>query len=120
MFPDQLSFFNGTLALRAQYDAVAALAASGIKPSNSKGFSLPSFRKALTLAYGAYPVVTCDSRGNIEGVTFCIGKDLKVMACPSATADECSASTLYLPASMTQGMVEARVAKQAAALRGSA
>lgn len=100
VFPDEFSFFNGTLALRAQYDAVTALAAAGLRPSNSKGFTLPAFRKAMTAAYGTYPAVSCDQSGNIEGVTWCISKNLTAIACPSATADDCSASTLYLPASM--------------------
>lgn len=100
LFPTEFAFFNGTLALRAQYDAVKALAAAGYKPSNSKGFTLSAFRKAMGAAYGTYPAVTCDKSGNIEGITWCIDKTLSAMPCPSATPDACSASTLYLPASM--------------------
>lgn len=102
VFPSELAFFNGTLAVRAAFDVVPALAKGGITPSNTKGFTLSAFRKAVAAAYGQYPSVQCDSAGNIGVVTYCVGKDLGLIACPPVTPDACSASTLYLPASMQQ------------------
>ncbi len=102
VFPKTHDFFNGTLALRAAFDAMPALAAAGIKPSNTASFTLSAFHAALTKAYGAAPVVACDSQGRIETITFCVSKALGVIACPPSTTDDCSASQVYLPASMTE------------------
>lgn len=101
VLPTQLTFFNTTLALRARYDIVAALAKAGIAPSNSQGFSINTYLNAIATAYGASGVVDCDSKGNIAGHTLCIGKNLKIQTCPSNQKNTCSANTLYLPATQT-------------------
>ncbi len=100
-FTSQLAFFNGTLALRSKYDAIPALAAAGITPSNTKTFTIQELRSALTTAYGQTAVVSCDSQGRILGLTYCISKGLEIMECPSATSDDCSSSTLTLPDQQT-------------------
>jgi ribonuclease T2 len=119
VFPTQHDFFNGTLAARTKYDPVAALAKAGIKPSNTKGFTLDAFRSAQSAAYGAYPSVQCDSQGRIEVVNFCLDKQMNAITCPSATPDQCSSSTIYLPASMAASQEEEEEPAAVATLRGA-
>jgi len=99
-FPSQLSFFNGTLSLRAKYDIVAALATAGIVPSNTVEFTLSAFNAALVAAYGHTALLTCDSQGRIETATFCVTKAGALMECPSTVPRKCSGGKAFLPASM--------------------
>ena len=100
IFPTQFDFFNNTLALRAKYDIVEALAAAKITPSNTRGFTLKDFNSALVSAYGYSALLTCDKQGRVETAVQCISKDLQLMDCPSNIPRACSYSTVYLPASM--------------------
>lgn len=65
VFRDQLSFMNGTLALRSAYDLTPALAAAGITPSATKGFSPAALQAAATAAFGFPVLPSCDKDGNI-------------------------------------------------------
>ena len=60
--------FNGTLTLRSRYNAIAALAKAGIRPSNSATFSITQFRDALQNAYGGNidVRVSCDANAAIQ------------------------------------------------------
>jgi ribonuclease T2 len=101
VYPTEHDFFAGALALLAKYNATEALATAGIVPSNTKGFTMPALKQAFSTAYGGAPMVTCNSQGHVEGLTICINKQtLAVETCPSTESDSCSASTLYLLASM--------------------
>lgn len=79
---------------------MSALARAGIRPSNTVGFTLQALKSALQAAYGIPAVVTCDSQGRIQEVWMCVAKSLGPAASCTGVADKCSASKLYLPASM--------------------
>lgn len=96
----ELDFFSTTLGLLGKYNTTQALAAASIYPSNTKGFSISAFHAATSKAWGAQAVVNCDNSGNIEEVAVCMDPNFNVIACPSTTTDDCSASTLYLPSSV--------------------
>jgi ribonuclease T2 len=113
VFPTELDFFNGTLALRAAYDIVPALAAAGISPSNTQGFTKSAFGAALKAAYGYTAVIVCDADGWISTAVQCIAKDLSLMACPSNVKSACTPSTVYLPNKMAAGRVRAPPAASA-------
>ena len=100
VFPDELSYFNGTLALPAQYNITSALAAHGIYPSNTKSFQLTAFNAALKAEYGQSAVLTCDSQHRIETAVQCISKSGAIMACPASVKGACSGGLAYLPSSM--------------------
>ncbi len=102
VLPTEQKYFGAALNMRSQYDAVAALAAQNIVPSNTQGFTLAQLKGALTSAYGSGIDVTvsCDSNGNIQELTSCFDTNLEPISCPSYADGGCTASTLYLPASM--------------------
>jgi hypothetical protein len=103
VLPTQLQFFSTALNLRAKYDVVRALNSAGFAPSNSVGFTLPQLRSSLHAAYGPQIDITvvCDDSGNIEQMTQCFLPSLLPMPCPSFAAGNCSASTLFLPFSIS-------------------
>lgn len=100
-YSGQLEYFSSALAVRQQWDPIAALASVGIVPSNTQGFTLSQMQNAMTQAYGAYGVVSCDSNGNIQASGVCVDKNLNIMPCPSNVKNVCTASTLYFPSSMS-------------------
>lgn len=100
VLPTELSYFSTALKLRSAYDPLAALATAGYNPSNTQGFSVAEFNAALKAQNGFAAAVSCDSSGNILETQVCIGKNLQPMACPASVTNSCSASTLYIPASM--------------------
>lgn len=102
ILPTEQKYFGAALNLRQQFDAVSALAAQNIVPSNTDGFSLSQLKSALTSAYGSGIDVTvsCDSKGYIQELTSCFDLNLEPIACPSYADGGCTASTLYLPSSM--------------------
>ncbi len=64
------------------------------------GVFMQQFNKAVNDAYGATAVLSCDSKGNINGLTQCVSKQLKLMPCPANVTPSCSATNLYRPATM--------------------
>ena len=100
VFNSQLDFFNSTLALRTRYDTVSALARAGIRPSNTVGFTIQALKSALQAAYGVSSIVTCDSQGRVQEVGVCVDKSLQPAAACTGVSDTCSATTVFLPASM--------------------
>jgi len=96
VFPTTLAYMNGTLALRARYDLTPALAAAGIVPSATKGFSPAALQAAATAAFGFPVLPSCDKEGNLDGVVVCVSKALKAQSCGSVKYGSCSANTLYL------------------------
>ena len=96
VFPSQLAFFNGTLALRDRFDFVSSLAASGLKPGGPS-FTLSQLNAAVNNAYGHVGTVDCDSKGWITGYTQCISKNLQATTCQGISS-KCKASTLTLVA----------------------
>jgi ribonuclease T2 len=108
----ELAFFNATLALRAAYDPTPILAAAGITPSASTGFTLKAFQNAFVQATGFDALPSCASNGHINGVTVCVSKNLKAQSCGSVTYGTCKASTLYLipPAAAERASLRGAVA----------
>lgn len=75
---DQLSFFSTTLTLRGQYDAGAALSRAGITPGSTNTIS--AINKAFQEAYGAMPLMGCDTSTNaLKEVGWCIDKAGKMV-----------------------------------------
>jgi ribonuclease T2 len=104
VFPTMLGFMNGTLALRDKFDLTPALAAAGITPSTTKGFTPAALQAAAKAAFGFGVLPSCDKDGNIDGVVVCVGKDLAAQDCGSVKYGSCSADTLYLlPAEAQRG-----------------
>ena len=101
----QLKYFSAALALRQQYDPIAALAAAGIVPSNTASFTLTQLNAALASSYGqsSDAVVSCDANGNIEEIAQCFTPSLAAMPCPSnASPGACSSADLFLPTSISR------------------
>jgi ribonuclease T2 len=96
VFPDQLAFMNGTLAIRDRFDLTPALAAAGIMPSATKGFSPAALQAAATAAFGFPVLPSCDKEGNIDGVVVCVSKQGAAQSCGSVKYGSCAANTLYL------------------------
>ena len=85
------------LETRAKYDVLPALAAAGIKPSNTAGFTPAAFSEAMRAAYGGSAVVTCDSQGYVSGAVVCVAKNLTAISCPRNVNTGTCAGTIYLP-----------------------
>lgn len=100
VLPTQYDFFSTTLGLLQKFDTVAALAAVGVTPSNTVGFSVSTFESATSAAFGAPAVVNCDNSGNIEEVAVCLSSTFDVITCPATATNDCNSDTLYLPSSV--------------------
>ena len=96
VFPTELAFMNGTLALRQKFDVTAALAAAGIKPSATVGFSQAQLQAAAKTAFGFPILPACDSKGRITGAVVCVSKAGEAMDCGSVTYGVCKATTVFL------------------------
>lgn len=96
LLPKELDFFNRTLNLRTQYDITPALAAHGISPSATEGFSRVDFDEATLTAFSFKVLPACDTKGNLLGAVVCISKGFVAQSCGSTTYGTCTADTLYL------------------------
>jgi ribonuclease T2 len=96
VFPTELAFMNGTLALREAYDITPALATAGIVPSATATFSQAQFQAAVTKAFGYPALLSCDNNGNVNGAVVCVSKKGAAQSCGSVKYGTCSANALRL------------------------
>ena len=91
----QFKFFQQTLALTKQYNAIPMLAQSNIKPSDTKTVATSAAQNAIKAAFGGVPAFTCKS-GNLDSVYLCFNKSLQPINC-NGLKNTCGTS-FYIPA----------------------
>lgn len=93
----QFDFFETTLQLTKQYNAIPMLAkGGGIKPSDSTRYNTADAQTAIKKAFGGIPAFTCKS-SKLDSVYLCFSKSLQPMDCPGLK-NTCGSSFL-IPAS---------------------
>ncbi|KAG2486449.1 hypothetical protein HYH03_014896 [Edaphochlamys debaryana] len=82
VLPSEHKYFKTVLALHAQYDLEAALAAARILPSRTASYRTADLERAVQAAHGARPQLHC-SDGALSEVWMCLDKTLRPFDCPA-------------------------------------
>ena len=67
----------------------AALLAKGISPSATAAYPAATLQSAVAAAYGASPVLKCNTRGAVQELWMCLGLDLSPRPCPPHVRGDC-------------------------------
>ncbi|XP_074655829.1 ribonuclease Oy-like [Tubulanus polymorphus] len=84
----EANYFGRTIQLHQFYDIDSVLSKNGIVPSDDKEYNYDDIMNAMSEGFGHPVSIQCfhnslTGKQYIEQIEMCIGKDLKVMDCPT-------------------------------------